>query len=312
MGDERGIVIMGVFVADVTFRAARLPNIGETLVGTKFLSGPGGKGSNQSVAAARAGGNVAFIAKIGNDTFGDMARETWTKAGVRDCSLAADVPTGAAMIFVDDATGDNAIILVPSAGDTLSPEDAMAKSATIESAKVFVTQLEQPPETAKRGLGIAKDAGVTTVLNPAPAPGPIDPEIFPLCDFVTPNESEAEGLTGIKVETVDEAKKAGDALLELGAGCVMLTLGERGALVHDGTLSEMVPCFNAGPVAETTGAGDAFNGALAAALAEGKELLDSARFACACAGISVTRVGTAPSMPSREEIDALLLGSADS
>lgn len=303
---DGGIVIMGVFVADVTFRAPRLPHMGETLVGSRFQSGPGGKGSNQSVAAARAGGKVSFIAKIGADTFGDMAKSTWKDAGVDDRTLEADVPTGAAMIFVNDETGDNAIILVPSAGDTLSPEDAKSRADLIGSAKVFVTQLEQPFGTALEALRIAKEAGVTTVLNPAPAPEPVAEEVFPLCDFVTPNESEAEGLTGIKVETEEQAKKAADALLGLGAGCVMLTLGERGVLVHDGKVSEMVPSFDAGPVAETTGAGDAFNGALAVALAEGRGLQDAARFACACAGISVTRPGTAPSMPDRSEIDALL------
>ena len=306
MAEGSNIVIMGVFVADVTFRASRLPNMGETLVGSQFSSGPGGKGSNQSVAAARAGGRVSFFAKIGDDTFGEMAKQTWSDAGVVDKSLTADIPTGAAMIFVNDKTGDNAIILVQSAGGTLSPDDVDLRTDAIKSAKVFVTQFEQPFDSAKKALGIAKEAGCITVLNPAPAPEPVDKEIFSLCDFVTPNESEAEGLTGIKVETEEEAKRAADKLLSLGAKCVMLTLGERGVLVHDGDTSEMVPSYDAGPVAETTGAGDAFNGALAVALAEGKGLLDSARFACACAAISVTRPGTAPSMPSRGEIDELL------
>ena len=305
-GGGTGLVIMGVFVADVTFRAPRLPNMGETLMGTSFVSGPGGKGSNQSVAAARAGADVSFLARIGGDTFGDIARSTWADAGVVDQTVRSDTATGAAMIYVDDGTGDNAIILVPGAGGELSPEDVEAKADVIRSAAVFITQLEQPHATALAALEVARDAGVVTVLNPAPAPEPIDPAFYRLCDYMTPNESEAEGMTGVRVGDVDEARKAGDAILEKGAGCALLTLGERGALAHGGEVSELVPAFDAGPVKETTGAGDAFNGALGAALAEGRGLLDAARFACACASISVTRPGTAPSMPARAEIDALL------
>ena len=303
------VVIMGVFVADVSFRASRLPNMGETFMGSKFDIGPGGKGSNQAVAAAQAGADVAFITKIGADTFGDLARQTWSNASVTDCSMAADVPTGAAMIYINDTTGDNAIILVPGAGGTLSPTDVEKVAKVITGAKVFVTQLEQPMDSALRALQIAKAAGVTCILNPAPAVKPIDPAFYPLCDFVTPNEGEAEGLTGIRVETIDEARKAGDALLQKGVGCALLTLGERGALLHDKDRSELIDTVVAGPVVETTGAGDAFNGAFATALAEGRNVEDAVRFACACAGLSVTKPGTAKSMPTRDEIDAILAAS---
>lgn len=306
MSATPAIAIMGVFVADVSFAAERLPNMGETLMGDTFASGPGGKGSNQAVAAARAGASVAFIGKIGADTFGNMARDTWREAGVTDRTLSSELPTGAAMIYINSKSRDNAIILVPSAGGTLSPADVEEAKDTITGAKVFVTQLEQPADSALRALQLAKEAGVITVFNPAPAPGPIDDAYFPLCDYITPNEAEAEGLTGIKVDSVATAKEASDYLLAKGVGTALLTLGERGALLHNKELSELVPPPNAGMVVETTGAGDAFNGGFAAALAEDQAPLDAVRFACTTAAISVTRPGTAPSMPPRAEIDALL------
>lgn len=311
MSGNTDVVVMGVFVADLTFHAKRLPQIGETLLGGSFVCGPGGKGSNQAVAAARAGASVAFVTKLCDDTFGTIAREVWQEAGVVDHTIATEVPTGAAMIFVNEVTKDNAIIIVPGAGGTLGPGDVATVAAAISGAKVFLTQLEQPAETALRALQVARAAGVTTVFNPAPASAPIDDAFYPLCDYVTPNEAEAEGLTGIKVTTIDHARAAGDAFLAKGVKVVLLTLGERGALCHTQDTSELVPAFAAGPVVETTGAGDAFNGGLAAGLAAGQEPLDAVRFACAAASISVTRLGTAPSMPCRNEITALLAGPGE-
>lgn len=306
MSTSPAVAILGVFVADVTFAADRLPNMGETLMGNAFSSGPGGKGSNQAVAAARAGASVAFIGKIGDDTFGNMARDTWKEAGVTDCTLASELPTGAAMIFVNSQSRDNAIILVPSSGGTVSVADVEAAKETITNAKVFVTQLEQPADAALKALHLAKEAGVTTVFNPAPAPAPIDDAFYPLVDYITPNELEAEGLTGIKVDSIESAKEASEFFLAKGVGSALLTLGERGALLHNQEISELVPPPDAGAVAETTGAGDAFNGGFAAGLAEGMSAVDAVKFACATAAISVTRPGTAPSMPQRADIDALL------
>ncbi len=170
---------------------------------------------------------------------------------------------------------------------------------------MFVTQLEQPIAAARRGLEIARAAGVITVFNPAPA-APIDDAIYPLCDYVIPNESEAEGLTGIPVASLDDARKAGDALLAKGAGTALITLGAKGALFHNRERSIAIPAFNAGKVVETAGAGDAFVGAFAAALSRGQDPLAAARFASAAAGISVTRAGTAPAMPKLKEIEQLL------
>jgi ribokinase len=300
------IVILGIFVADTAYRADRQPKIGETILGTSFVLGPGGKGSNQSVAAAMAGGQVHFITRLGKDAFADIAQATWARAGVHP-EVTEDVEsyTGAAYIFIENATGNNAIIVAPGAAGRVSVDDVEARRALIEGAAVFVTQLEQPIPAARRALEIARAAGVRTILNPAPA-APLDDALLALCDYVTPNETEAEALTGLPVTTVAEAERAADALLARGVGAVVITLGDKGALYHDGARTVHVPVISSGPVVETTGAGDAFNGGFAVALSEGRDVVDAVRFGCATAGISVTRPGTAPSMPSRAEIDARL------
>lgn len=300
------IVILGVFVADTAYRADRAPRMGETIMGNSFALGPGGKGSNQSVASARAGGDVHFISRLGRDPFADMARATWNEAGVTPViTEVSDSYTGAAYIFIEEATGDNAIIIAPGAASTICPADLEAQSDLIAGASVFVTQLEQPMDAARKGLELAKAAGAATILNPAPA-ATIPEAMLALCDYATPNETEAEGITGVTVETLDDAEKAADALLAKGVGAAVITLGENGVYYKDGSQAVHVPAFNAGPVVETTGAGDAFNGGFATALAEGKDPVEAVRFGCATAAISVTRAGTAPSMPSRDEIEALL------
>lgn len=303
---KQGIAILGVFVADLAFRANRQPAMGETLMGSGFKMGPGGKGSNQSVAAARAGARVSFISRLGKDAFGDIALDTWRAEGITPrVAITGNEPTGAAYIFVSDETGENAIIVVPGAGGGISAEDVEAQRSVIENAQVFVTQLEQSIEAARKGLEIAKAAGVITVFNPAPAAAVPD-DIYGLCDYVIPNESEAKALTGISVSTLDEARAAGDVILSKGAGTALITLGSRGALLHSRTHSAMIDAVTAGKVLETTGAGDSFVGAFATALADGMNAEDAAKFGAAAAGISVTRFGTAPAMPTRAEIEALL------
>lgn len=306
---SRTVLVLGSFVADVAFRASRLPVWGETLMGSNFLLGPGGKGSNQAVAAARAGAQVKMACKLGDDAFGQLARKTWADAGV-DASLTPNcgTATGAAAILIDEVRGENGIIVVPGACFTITAEELEARADAISSAHIFLTQLEMPVEIVKRGMQIAREAGVTTILNPAPAPPrPLPDSMLALADYVVPNESEAAILTGLPVESVEQAERAAQELQRRGARNVILTLGARGALVRtaDGN-STIVDSFNAGPVLETTGAGDAFCGGFAAALAEDMPLLDAVRFGCATAGISVTRHGTAPSMPKRAEIDALI------
>jgi ribokinase len=306
MAAQEGVAILGIFVADLAFRAGRLPKIGETITGSGFAMGPGGKGSNQSVAAARAGAKVTFISKIGRDAFGDIALSTWKSEGIVARAAQSDKePTGGAFIFVNHDTGENAIIVYPGAAGTISAADVDAAGDAIRGAKVFVTQLEQPVAAAQRGLEIARAAGVTTIFNPAPAE-PIPDAIYPLCDYIVPNETEAATLTGLPVATLADARRVGDALLAKGARVALITLGERGALFHNRELSIEIPAVSAGPVVETTGAGDAFVGGLAAALARGIDPVEAARFGCAVAGISVTRHGTAPSMPRLAEVEALL------
>lgn len=300
------IVILGVFVADTAYRADRAPKMGETILGNSFALGPGGKGSNQAVAAARAGGDVQFISRLGRDAFANMALSIWNDAGVTPAVTQHDDGyTGAAYIFIEEASGNNAIIICPGVAGDISPADVDANRALIEGTDVFVTQLEQPMAAAHTALQVARDAGVRTVLNPAPA-ADISREMLALCDYVTPNESEAEGITGIPVVTLADAERAADALLAKGVGAAMITLGENGVFFKDAAQSFHVPARAAGPVVETTGAGDAFNGGFATALAEGMTAKDAVRFGCATAGISVTRPGTAPSMPTRAEIEAFL------
>ena len=300
------IVILGVFVADTAYRADRAPKMGETIMGNSFALGPGGKGSNQAVAAAKAGGEVHFLSKLGRDPFADMALKTWKDAGVTPAITQHDDSyTGAAYIFIEEASGNNAIIICPGIASTISPADIEAQADLIAGAKVFITQLEQPMPAAHRALEIAREGGAITILNPAPA-AEIAPDMLALCDYVTPNETEAEELTGIKVSGLEDAKLAAEKLIERGVGVAIITLGENGVLYHDGSLTEHVPAISAGPVVETTGAGDAFNGGFAAALARGADPIEAVRFGCATAGISVTRPGTAPSMPNLAEIEALL------
>jgi len=301
-----GVAILGIFVADLAFRAGRMPAIGETIAGSGFKMGPGGKGSNQAVAAARVGANVIFISKIGRDDFGRVALDTWQREGITTSVAQSDTdPTGAAFIYVNDKTGENAIIVVPGAASTITAADVERSADAIRNAAVFVTQLEQPIPAAMRGLEIAHAAGVATIFNPAPAE-PVPDAIYPFCDYVTPNESEASLLTGVKVVSLDDARRAGDVFLGKGVRAALITLGENGALLHSRSASLHVPAFNAGPVVETAGAGDAFNGGFAAALARGDTPETAARFGCAVAGISVTRPGTAPSMPTLAEVKALL------
>jgi ribokinase len=310
---SRKVFVMGSFVADLAFRMSRLPAWGETLMGDTFALGPGGKGSNQAVAAARAVADasttVQFLSKVADDAFGRLARDTWAASGV-DASLVGtcDTATGAAAILVDSARGENAIVVVPGACFTLTPAEVDEAAADITASNVFLTQLELALDTVQRGLELARAAGVPTILNPAPAPAhPLPDALLALSDYFIPNETEAALLTGLPVGNLEEAKAAARKLQSLGSRNIILTLGAQGALVltADGT-ETLVASFNAGPVVETTGAGDAFCGGFATALAEGQPLLEAVRFGCATAGISVTRHGTAPSMPWRNEIETLL------
>jgi len=298
------VVILGVFVADTAYRASRMPKMGETILGNSFVLGPGGKGSNQAVAAGNLGADVTIITRLADDDFGKMAMQTWEIANVKGAvTYSPDSYTGAAFIFIDDKTGDNAIIISPGAASEISLKDIHNNSEIISSADVFLTQLEQPIDVAQEGLKVAKASGKITILNPAPA-AKLPKDIFGLCDFMTPNETETEALTGLPVRNEKEAETAAPFLNKLGVKTPIITMGEQGAFLYEHGL---IPSFNVGEVVETTGAGDAFNGGFAVALSEGKSALEAVKFGCATASISVTRAGTAPAMPTRDEVENLLL-----
>jgi ribokinase len=297
---------MGSFVADLAFRVDRVPAWGETLMGPSFQLGPGGKGSNQAVAAARAGGKVSFISKLGPDAFGQMARDMYAKEGIDTQFLfKTESATGAAAIIIDAAKGENAIIVVPGACFEVNNAEVDSAKALIAASSVFVVQLELNLAVVEYGLSVAHKLGVPTILNPAPATK-LPESIYQYVDYIIPNETETAALTGIPVSDIASAEKAADAFLARGVRNAIITLGAQGVFVKNAKLKAHVPAVNAGKVLETTGAGDAFNGGFAVALSEGMDLVAAAKFGCATAGISVTRAGTAPSMPTRAEIDALL------
>lgn len=301
------VTVLGVFAVDAAYRGPSLPRPGQTVLGTGYSLGPGGKGSNQAVAAARAGANVAFVSKVGRDGFAEIGHRLWAAAGIAAHVGLSDLPTGSAGIFVDAVTGENSIVVCPAAAGTLCPADIDAAAEAVTGAAVFVTQLEQPLDAAAHALRLARRAGVTTVLNPAPA-APLDDALLVLCDWLIPNEGEAAALSGLPVDSAAQALAAARALIARGAGGVAVTLGAQGAMVVTADGVTPVAAHAAGPVVDTTGAGDCFTGTFAAALAEGRDPVAAARFAAVAAGISVTRVGAAASAPHRAEIEAALAG----
>lgn len=301
------ITVLGSFMADLVVRADRMPAWGETLRGNAFAVGPGGKGSNQAIAAARQGATVNLISRLGRDAFADMARGIYHQEGMSTAFISEDPerPTGTASIVVDDARGENAIIIVPGACDGITESEVEAATGAIAGSALFISQLELPLPVCRRGMALAREHGVPVLLNPAPG-GELPREMFATIDYLTPNESEASALVGQPVDTMEEIEAAAAKLHGWGVANVLITLGEKGVYVSSADFTGVIPAVNAGPVVETTGAGDAFNGGLATALAEGRSLADAARFGNAVAGISVTRAGAALAMPDRAEVDRLL------
>jgi ribokinase len=299
------ITILGVFACDTTYFAERLPEPGETLLGTGFKLGPGGKGSNQAVACAKLGSETTLLAMLGNDTFSQLADETWARWGVKAIAPRVEqTHTGAAFIFVEPS-GENAIIIAPGAGRLITPQYVEQHKGVIQSADVFMTQLEQPLDAALAGLKLARENAVTTILNPAPA-ARLPRDMLTYCDYVTPNRGEAELLTGIGIGSPEDARRAGEHLLDKGAQNVIVTMGAEGAYCHNRNASFLVPAYRVDEVVETTGAGDAFNAGLAVGIARGSDLQDAVRLGCATAAISVTRHGTANAMPTRLEVEAFM------
>jgi ribokinase len=305
---SKKIIVVGSSNTDMIIKLDHIPRPGETILGGQFVTAPGGKGANQAVAAARAGGHVSFIARVGRDIFGDQAVAGFVKDRIDVEHVARDkaAPSGVALIFVAK-DGENSIAVASGANGHLSPADVKRARKTIAAASVVVMQLETPLTTVREAAEIAAKAGVSVILNPAPAQRLPD-ELLRLVSILTPNETEAELLTGIKVDDETSAGQAADRLLARGVPTVIITLGPRGAFVATEGLQKLIRGFKMRAV-DTTAAGDVFNGALAVALAEGQTLERAVRFANAAAAISVTRMGAQPSAPKRREIDKLA-GSA--
>ena len=304
---EPRITVMGSFVVDLMARAPHLPVTGETVKGDGFLMGPGGKGSNQGVAASRAGAEVDMVTKIGRDHFGQIALESFKSAGMHTRFVMTDekLGTGAALIMVDDNTGDNKILVAPGACSNITEMDVEKARPAIEANAVFLTQLETNLDAIEKAIGIAADKGTRIILNPAPV-SDVSDALLGLVDILTPNEVEASALSGVDIYGPSEATVAARALMRRGARNIIITLGALGLLAVTEAEERFIPSLEVAAV-DTTGAGDAFNGALATAVAEGKGFFEAAEFANAAAALSVTRIGTARAMPERQEIDRAIL-----
>jgi ribokinase len=292
------VCVVGSFNMDLTTYMARLPRPGETVHGRKFVTGPGGKGSNQAVAAARLGAAVSFVGRVGMDSFGETALQTWAREGIDTQFVRRDPEqaTGVAPILVDDS-GENMIAVALGANLALSPADVDAAREAIDRADVLLIQLEIDLNTVAHALQLAKSLGTRTILNPAPAAA-LAPELLALVDTLTPNETELETLFG---HVPDDLR----TLVQHENQTLIVTAGARGALWATQRDSGQIPAFEV-EVVDTTGAGDAFNGGLAVALAEGRSLQQAITFANATAALAATRPGTTASMPRREEVESLL------
>ena len=296
------ISVLGIFVADISFSGSKIPAVGETILGNKYNIGPGGKGCNQAIAIARLGGKVNFISKIGKDSYGELALNTLKKNKINTKNIIQDtnLQTGVAGILVDKNSGKNAINVIVGAPSTLKINEIDDQMNLIKNSKIFLTQLEVPKDVTLHCLKVAKENGCVTILNPAPA-SEISKEFYNNIDFFTPNETEAEFYTGIKITNNQEAKQAADKLLNLGIKKVIITLGEKGLFYSDGKEEIYLKASDVKAI-DTTGAGDAFNGGLAFGLSKGKSIKKCLELANKVAGISTTKLGAGDAMPFTEDL----------
>ena len=303
MGQNRPkIVVVGSSNMDLVVKSPRIPAKGETILGGDFIMTPGGKGANQAVAAAKLGAEVYFVAKLGDDIFGRQSLSNFHKVGIHTDYVVQtkEAPSGVALITVDDA-GDNVIVVAPGANLKLSPEDVKKAQSVIALSGAVVAQLEVPLETVEFAARLANEAGVPFILDPAPAQK-LSPEFLQMVDVLTPNETEAEILTGIKVTDEKSALAAAKDLLGRGVKAVILTMGAKGYLLVTKDGAEFVLSVKVDAV-DATAAGDAFTGSLAVGLAQGKTLRDAALFANHVAALSVTKMGAQSSMPDAEQVE---------
>jgi ribokinase len=300
------ISVLGIFVADVSFSGNKIPSVGETILGDSYNIGPGGKGCNQVIAISRLGGKVSFISKLGKDNYGDLALKTLRENNINTSSItqSADLQTGVAGIMLDKKTGANAINVITGAPSTLTISEINKHINTIKKSKIFLTQLEIPKEVTLYCLKTAKENNVLTILNPAPA-SEISKEFFNYIDYFTPNETEAEFYTGIKITNEKEAKEASIKLLTLGLKKVIITRGEKGLFYSDGNEDIFLKATPV-KVIDTTGAGDAFNGGLAYALSQNKSIKDSLNLANQVAGLSTLKLGAGNAMPYLKDLKNII------
>jgi len=303
---DKYLTILGIFVKDLTFFSNSIPKEGQTVLGKNFNSGPGGKATNQAIAAKRSGSNVNLISKIGNDLFGDEAIKLFEEENIsrKNIFISESVSTGAAGIYVN-SKGENSIIVYPGASSTISKKEINQAKQSIEESSILLTQLEVPIAIVEHSLKIAKSKKIKTILNPAPTDLKAL-ELLQFCDIITPNIHEASELSGIEIKNEKDIKKAGNTLLNYGVNEVIITNGENGFVLFSKDKIYFVPAENFGPTIDTTGAGDAFNGVLASGINLGMDTLEACKYANAAAAISVTKVGTSLAMPTQEEINLLL------
>ncbi|MCM1448934.1 MAG: ribokinase [Clostridiales bacterium] len=301
------ILVIGSSNTDMVIRCQRMPRPGETVLGGEFMMNQGGKGANQAVAASKAGGNVTFIAKVGNDIFGRQTLEELKKAGV-DTShvlVSDEYPSGVALINVDE-NGENSISVASGANRALSPADIEKAADVIAESSILLMQLETPIETITRAAEIAKKNGVTVILNPAPAPqAPLPDSLLANIDIIIPNKTEAEIISGISLDSADGELAAIKALAGKGVATTIITLGSKGSLLCNDNNCEKIPAMKVTAV-DTTAAGDTFCGSFCVAYTEGADLHEAIKFATRASAISVTRAGAQQSAPTRREIDAFI------
>lgn len=304
MPSDRSIVIIGSINIDLVSRAAHLPARGETVLGTTFALLPGGKGANQAVAAARLGGRVRMIGRVGDDSFGATLREGLSADGVdvAHVRVTKGVPSGCATILVDER-GENSIVVVPGANAALTPADVDAAADCIASASVVVMQLEVPRETVRHASALCRRSGVFNILDPAPVPGGGLPGALFDVDLLTPNQTEAAQLLGLASDAAPQ--RIAQLLLARGPRSVVLKRGAGGAMLADASGVHRVTAFPV-KVVDTTAAGDAFTGALAVAQAEGMSAIDAVRFACAAGALCCQTLGAQPAMPTRLAVEGLM------
>jgi ribokinase len=302
-GISKRIIVVGSTNMDMVVKTSHIPVPGETVLAGSFFMNPGGKGANQAVAVARLGGDAVFISKMGNDIFGKQSSQLLDEEGINTSYILSDreLPSGVALITVDQS-GENSIVVASGANANLHPPDLENALEEIGRANIILMQLEIPIDTVLFVARYAAAHGVRVILNPAPA-GELPPELLKHLDMITPNKTEAEMLSGIKVTNIENAKKAARAIHEKGVKNVVVTMGPLGAIIYSDGKIQVVPAQKTEAI-DSTAAGDVFNGALAVALSEGKPLTDAVRFACDAAAISVTRMGAQSSIPYRNELIA--------